>query len=130
MLEKIFGSGGAWGPFILRMGVGAFSIIHGTQKLFGAFDGPGLQKFSGICSAMGLKPPDIWAITIAIIQFLAGIFLVFGIMTRVASLLVGIIIAVMIAGGVILVDIEYQIVLIASCLSLLFTGGGRAALRD
>lgn len=130
MLEKIFGSGGAWGPFILRLGVGAFSIIHGTQKLFGAFDGQGLQKFSGICGAMGLKPPDIWAILIAIIQFLAGIFLVFGIMTRVASLLVGIIIVVMIAGGVILVDIEYQIVLIAACLSLLFTGGGRAALRD
>jgi len=130
MLEKIFGSGGAWGPFILRMGVGAFSIIHGTQKLFGTFGGSGLQEFSGVCSAIGLKPPDVWAITIAIIQFLGGIFLVFGIMTRLAVLLVGIIIVVMIAGGVILVDIEYQIVLIASCLSLLFTGGGRAALRD
>jgi len=130
MLEKIFGSSNAWGPFILRLALGALSIIQGTQKLFGAFDGPGLQNFSGICAGMGLKPPDIWAIAIAIIQFLGGIFLVFGIMTRLAALLIGIIIVVMIAGGVILVDIEYQIVLIASCLSLLFTGGGRAALRD
>jgi len=130
MLEKIFGSGGAWGPFILRLGLGAFSIIHGTQKLFGAFGGTGLTEFSHVCRSIGLKPPDIWAITIAIIQFLAGIFLIFGIMTRVAALLSGIIIVVMIAGGVIMVDIEYQIILIAASLSLLFTGGGRAALRD
>ena len=130
MLDKIFGSSNAWGPFILRLALGAFSIINGTQKLFGAFDGPGLDNFSKICAGMGLKPPDIWAITIAIIQFLAGIFLVFGIMTRVAALLVGIIIVVLIAGGVILVDIEYQIVLIAAAISLLLSGGGRAALRD
>ncbi|HDL64642.1 MAG TPA: DoxX family protein [Proteobacteria bacterium] len=130
MLDKIFGSNNAWGPFILRMALGAFSIIHGTQKLFGAFDGSGLQSFSGMCAGMGLKPPDIWAIAIAIIQFLGGIFLVFGIITRLSALVIGIIIVVMIAGGVILIDIEYQIVLVAACISLIFTGGGRAALRD
>ena len=130
MLEKIFGSNNAWGPFILRLALGAFSIIHGTQKLFGAFDGPGLQNFSEICARMGLKPPGIWAITIAVIQFIGGICLVLGIMTRLAALLIGVIMVLLISGGVILIDIEYQIILIATCVSLLFTGGGRAAIRD
>jgi putative oxidoreductase len=130
MLEKIFGSNNAWGPFVLRLALGAFSIIHGTQKLFGAFDGAGLQNFSKTCAGMGLKPPNIWAIAIAIIQFVGGIFLVLGIMTRLSALLIGIIIVVLVTGGVILIDIEYQIILIATCVSLLFTGGGRAAIRD
>ena len=130
MLEKIFGTGGAWGPFILRLALGAFSVIHGAQKLFGAFDGPGLQNFSGMVAGMGLKPPDLWAIAISITQFLGGIFLIFGILTRAAALLIGIIMVVMIMGGLMLVEIEYQLVLIATCVSLLLTGGGRAALKD
>lgn len=130
MMDKIFGSSHAWSPFVLRLSLGAFSIIHGTQKLFGAFGGPGLQNFSGWCAGMGLKPPELWAIVIAIIQFLAGIFLVFGIMTRLAALLIGIVFVILITGGLMMVPIEYQIVLLAVCLSLILTGGGRVALKD
>ncbi len=130
MLEKIFGSGGAWGPFILRLGLGAFSIKHGAQKLFGAFDGPGLNEFSKMVAGMGLKPSDIWAIVFAIIEFLGGIFLVFGILTRASALLIGIVLVIMIAGGLMLVEIEYQVVLVAVAVALLVTGGGRAALKE
>ncbi|MFH1038249.1 MAG: DoxX family protein [PVC group bacterium] len=131
MLEKIFGSSGEWGPFILRLGLGAFSIKHGAQKLFGAFDGPGLQGFSKMVAGMGLKPSDIWAIVIAIIQFLGGIFLIFGILTRASALLICVVMAVMIAGGLMRGgEIEYQAVLVAAALSLLVTGGGRAALKE
>jgi len=129
MLEKIFGTGGAWGPFILRLVLGAFSVIHGAQKLFGAFDGAGLDNFIKLVDGMGLKPPTAWAIVFAIIQFLGGIFLIFGILTRASALLIGIVTAVMLLGGL-LMQIEYPVLLLAVSLSLLLTGGGRAALKD
>jgi len=132
MLEKIFSGGGEWGPFILRLGLGAFSIKHGAQKLFGAFNGPGLSEFSNMVAGMGLKPSDLWAIVIAVIQFLGGIFLIFGILTRASALLICAVMVVMILGGVDteLAAIEYQVALVAISLSLLVTGGGRAVLKE
>ena len=129
MLKKIFGSCGAWGPFILRLTLGTLSVVHGAQKLFGAFDGWGLDQFIKLVAGMGLKPPGLWAIGIAIIQFLGGIFLIFGILTRGAALLIGIVTVVMLAGGL-LFPIEYPLVLIAISFSLLLPGGGRVALKD
>lgn len=129
MLEKIFGSGGNWGPFVLRLALGAISIIHGAQKLFGAFDGAGLDNFIALIAGMGLKPPTIWAVAIAVIQFLGGIFLIFGILTRAAALLIGVATVVMILGGLLL-HLESPVLVIAIALSLLLTGGGKAALKN
>lgn len=129
MLKKLFGAGGVWGPFVLRLSLGAFSIIHGAQKLFGAFDGEGLDNFIILITGMGLKPATLWAIAIAIIQFLGGIFLIFGIMTRASALLIGIVTAVMLIGRLLL-QLEYSVLIMAVALSLLLTGGGRASLKD
>jgi putative oxidoreductase len=39
-----------------RTVLGAYMIVHGAQKLFGAFDGPGLDKAGQGFHAMGLTP--------------------------------------------------------------------------
>ena len=129
MLEKIFGSGGTWGPFVLRLSLGAFSVIHGVQKLFGIFEGEGIDNFITLISGMGLKPATLWAIVIAIIQFLGGIFLILGIKTRAAALLIGIVTGIMLIGGLLL-QLEYSVLIIAVAFSLLLTGGGRVSLKD
>jgi putative oxidoreductase len=39
-----------------RLVLGAYMVVHGSQKLFGAFGGPGLDTAGAGFEAMGLKP--------------------------------------------------------------------------
>jgi putative oxidoreductase len=137
MLDKIFGRAAAWGPFFLRVAVGVVFIMHGAQKLFGAFGGPGLKGFSQMIAGMGLRPVMAWATAVALIEFVGGIFLLLGFMTRLSALLTGVVMAVAVIfvhmpngffakGG----GIEFPLVLFAACLCLLLTGGGRAVMRE
>lgn len=133
MLNKIFGPAAAWGPFFLRVAVGAIFVVHGAQKLFGAFDGPGLKGFSGMIGQLGLRPVMAWATAVALVEFVGGIFLILGFMTRLSALLIGVVMAV----AVIFVHLsagffalEFPLALFAACLCLLLTGGGRAVMRE
>lgn len=133
MLNKIFGPAAAWGPFFLRVTVGVIFVVHGAQKLFGAFGGPGLKGFSGMIGRMGLEPVMAWATAVALVEFVGGIFLILGFMTRLSALLIAVVMAV----AVIFVHLgdgffalEFPLILFAACLCLLLTGGGRAMMRE
>jgi putative oxidoreductase len=67
---------------LLRVIVGVIFAAHGAQKLFGAFDGPGLAK---VAENMG---PLAYPVTIG--EFFGGLGLIFGFLTRfsAASLIV------------------------------------------
>jgi len=133
MLNKIFGNASSWGPLFLRLTVGAVFIAHGAQKLFGAFGGPGLKGFAGMMGHMGLKPAMAWAILVAVVEFAGGIFLVLGIMTRLSALLIGGVMVVAILGVHLnagFFGFEFPLVLLGACISLLLTGGGRAAIKE
>ncbi|MCU1503720.1 MAG: DoxX [Ilumatobacteraceae bacterium] len=41
---------------LARLLLGAYMVVHGAQKLFGAFDGPGLETAGQGFAAMGLTP--------------------------------------------------------------------------
>lgn len=64
---------------VLRVALGAIMIAHGAQKLFG-----GMQKFEGVVSGAGI--PWWVAYVAAITEFAAGILLLVGLLTRLASL--------------------------------------------
>ena len=71
---------------IVRVVVGTIFMLHGSQKLFGAFDGPGL-------SAMVQPPPNGMGplgYLVSIGEFFGGVGLVFGFLSRfsAASLIV------------------------------------------
>jgi len=132
MLNRIFGNSTPWGHFFLRLAVGAIFIAHGAQKLFGAFGGPGLNGFAGMLARLGFRPAMAWAVLVAVVEFAGGIFLILGVMTRLSALLIGIVMVVAIVlvhlkGG--FFSFEFPMVLLAACVSLLLTGGGRAALK-
>src|ERR1044071_8393682 len=74
----------ASGLFLLRLIVGIVFIAHGSQKVFGWFGGPGLQGTVGFMGNMGI--PAILAYTAAFTEFLGGIALILGLLTRVAAL--------------------------------------------
>ncbi len=123
--------------FILRVAVGVIFFVHGGQKLFGMFDGIGLEGTTKLVEGFGLAKPYPIAIAWASVEFAGGIFLLLGIVVRWAAFFI---LATVIAylwktdfihgsfltGG----DIEYNILIVISCMQLVLVGGGSWAIWD
>ena len=63
---------------ILRAGLGGLLAGHGAQKLFGSFNGPGLEGTSGFMEMLGLRPGRPWAILAGLSEFGGGVLTVLG----------------------------------------------------
>ena len=74
---------------LLRVAVGAFLLPHGAQKLFGWF-GADPAGERGLFEEVGLKPAEAWIALIGLVQFVGGILLVLGLLTRPAALVVAV----------------------------------------
>ena len=121
--------------FILRVVVGAIFLIHGMQKLFGVFGGGGIEGTTQMVSNMGFTPVVLWTWALLIAEFLGGLFLILGVLPRLSALSIAIVMLVAIIkihgpkgffamqGG-----FEYQMLILASCISIILTGGGRFSL--
>lgn len=73
---------------ILRLGAGLTLAAHGSQKLFGAFGGPGTEGFAGFLKSMGLRPARALAWLTGLGEFLGGLFLAMGFLTPLAAAVV------------------------------------------
>ena len=106
----------------MRATIGVIFIVHG----FGKFGNPG---FGGWISSMGI--PAEMQIPIALAEFIPGIFLIFGIFTRISSSLLSIVML----GAIFLVKgassltgeggYELDLILLAACLVIIVSGPGR-----
>lgn len=121
----------AWAPFVIRLVLGFIFIVHGSQKLFGWFGGPGIGGTAQSMNQLGMHPGILWAWIVIIAEFFGGLALVFGFLTGLAAL--GILIDMLVA--VILIHgkngfflntggFEYNLALIAMALSLILSGPG------
>ncbi|MEZ5990225.1 MAG: DoxX family protein [Planctomycetota bacterium] len=63
---------------LIRLMLGIVFVFHGAQKLFGAFDGPGLSNFSGWLTGMGVPMPGVSAFLAACAEFFGGLCLILG----------------------------------------------------
>jgi len=54
------------GLLVLRLVTGGLMAGHGSQKLIGAFDGPGLEGTAGFMEALGLQPGKYWGTAAAL----------------------------------------------------------------
>ena len=118
--------------FILRVVLGIIFVAHGLQKLFGAFGDSGIEGFSKMLAGLNFAPAVFWAWFVAIIEAVGGLFLILGILPRLSSTLIAIIMIVAIGkvhvgngffamrGG-----FEYPLLILAVCALLVLTGGGR-----
>jgi putative oxidoreductase len=72
------------GLFVLRLGIGAMFILHGTNKLLG-----GTEVWQGVGSAMNhfgiTQYHQWWGLAAAVTECLGGALLVLGWVTRLAS---------------------------------------------
>ena len=109
----------------MRATIGVIFIVHG----FGKFGNPG---FGGWISSMGI--PAEMQIPIALAEFIPGIFLIFGIFTRISSSLLSIVML----GAIFLVKgassltgeggYELDLILLAACLVIIVSGPGRISI--
>ncbi len=74
------------GLLILRVVVGLYLAGHGSQKLFGWFEGPGLEKWTGAMRMMRLWPAPFWALAAALSEFGGGLLTALGFLSPLGPL--------------------------------------------
>lgn len=77
------------GLLALRLGAGGLMAGHGAQKLFGAFEGPGLEGMTGWLESMGLRPGKAWATLAGASEFGGGALIALGLGGPIGPLAVG-----------------------------------------
>ena len=75
------------GAFALRGLIGGLFVGHGTQKLFGWFDGPGLEGTGGMMEKLEMRPPRRHAVIAGAAETTGGTLLALGALTPVATTL-------------------------------------------
>jgi len=67
---------------ILRLFLGFAFVMHGSQKLLGAFGGSGVAGVAGMLTKIGVEPANILAWVVSITEFVGGVCIFFGFLTR------------------------------------------------
>ena len=71
---------------LLRLVQGSLLAGHGAQKLFGHFEGPGLEGTTGFMEMLGLRPGRPWAYLAGLSEFGGGVLTVLGFLNPLGSL--------------------------------------------
>lgn len=137
MLKTLLRTNDTLGPVLIRVALGGVIFAHGAQKALGWFGGGGWNGSVGFFTTQ-LGVPAFIAALVILGEFLGGIGVVTGTLTRIAA--AGI--AIIMAGAVVMVHLpngffmnwygtqagegfEYGILAITMALSLVITGAGR-----
>lgn len=122
------------GLLVLRVMIALVGVFHGSQKLFGAFDGPGLSGFAGYLQTLNVPAPQANALMAASAEFFGGLFVGLGLLTRIAAL--PFFFTMLVAGFTAHAGkfssqaggMEYPLTLAAILLALMLSGAGRWSL--
>ncbi len=71
---------------ILRVMVGMIGVFHGSQKLFGAFGGPGPRGFASHLETLGVPLPLVNAYLAGLAECAGGLLVGIGLFTRPAAI--------------------------------------------
>jgi putative oxidoreductase len=114
---------------LARIAAGALLIPHGAQKLFQL--GGSVQQTAAGFAKMGLEPAYPLALYIALLEFVGGILLTIGFLTRPVALLVAGFMATAVfhvhwANGFFWTNrgYEYPLMWLLLCIALMIRGGG------
>lgn len=123
---------------ILRTVIGIIFAAHGSQKLFGMFGGIGTEGTAKMVEALGfLTNSYLFAVIWGYIEFIGGIFIILGILSRWAASAIVVTIVIQLwkinlAYGFFIQNsgIEHNLLIIAACVPLILLGGGSWSVWD
>lgn len=135
MFRRIISTSPAWFTVPIRLGLAAVMIAHGSQKVLGSFNGPGFKTYVAGTTPFGfMRPAWLWLAAAAFSEFVGGILVGLGFLTRVSAFLIACVMVTAIVGvhwtgGFFAANrgYEYPLTLLAMSLALLISGGGQAS---
>jgi putative oxidoreductase len=122
----------SWGLTILRVVVGLVFFMHGQQKLF-TF---GLHGVQGMMGSLGIPLPGISAAILIAVEFIGGILLIAGLLTRYAAALnaIDMVVAILFVhlknGFFLPMGFEFALTMLAASVALALAGPGAAAVDN
>jgi putative oxidoreductase len=139
-METLLATSPSWPITVVRIVLGVIFFAHGSQKVLGWFGGYGLKGTTGWLVSTGLPLPVAYAV--CFFEFLGGIGLLLGLLTRLAALavivvMVGAIAKVHWANGLFINwelapgkghGMEANLAFIAMAVACLIAGGGALSL--
>ena len=119
------------GLLIARLVFGLLMAVHGCQKLFGWFGGPGMRGTAVFLEGLGFRPGRFFAVANALAECGGGAFLALGLFEPAAAALIVSVMVVAIAtvhwrNGLLALTngIELPLLYLTAALTLAFTGPG------
>jgi len=119
----------------LRLALGAIFIAHGSQKVFGLFNGPGWAKWTSMAQLAPfpfMRPTWLWLGAAAIGELVGGALVLLGLFTRVGAFLITCSMLTAIIGVhwpafFAPAGMEFALACLGGALALLIGGGGQAS---
>ena len=135
LIKAVFTTRAGYGLTIVRILVGIIFVAHGSQKLFGAFGGYGLEGTGQYMASLGLTPGYLMALLSGSAEFFGGLGLVIGLLARpaavvLAATLVVAIFSVHISHGLFMANngYEFALALLGGVVAVLIEGAGKFSL--
>ena len=134
-VKAVFATRAGFGLTVVRILVGIIFVAHGSQKLFGAFGGYGLEGTGQYMASLGLTPGYLMALLSGSAEFFGGLGLVVGLLARpaavvLAATLVVAIFSVHISHGLFMANngYEFALALLGGVIAVLIEGAGKFSL--
>lgn len=134
MFRRLIATTPTWITVPLRLALGIIFFAHGAQKVFGMWGGPGWGKFTaGQTPFPFMRPTIFWLGAAALSELVGGLFVLFGLLTRVGAFFLACTMLTAMLGvhwGSFFLQnrgIEYTVALLGMSLALLIAGGGQAS---
>lgn len=135
MFRRLMATSATWFTLPIRLGLAAVMIAHGAQKVLGSFNGPGFNTYiAGNTPFSFMRPTWLWLSAAAFSEFVGGLLVGLGFLTRVSAFLIACVMVTAIVGvhwtsGFFAANrgYEYPLSLLAMALGLMISGGGQAS---
>ncbi|MBN6715680.1 DoxX family protein [Pseudomonas capsici] len=131
-IKSVLSTRAGYGLTVLRIIVGIIFIAHGSQKLFGAFGGYGLEGTAQFMASQGLNPGYLMALLSGSVEFFGGLAVLIGLLVRPAALglsvlLLVAIFSVHIGNGLFMANngYEFALALLGGSIAILIEGAGK-----
>lgn len=134
-IKSLLTTRAGYGLTVVRILVGIIFVAHGSQKLFGAFGGYGLEGTGQYMASLGLTPGYFMALLSGSAEFFGGLGLVVGLLARPAALVLAATLAVAIFSvhihnGLFMANngYEFALALLGGVVAVLIEGAGKLSI--